>query len=442
MGITSTIRKAAGLLKAHHSRPSLVEQAEAKLLRQLGTPPDAMPKVNDGQAPENWCYYCSQYTKKTDKYCGRCGRPAGTYTANEEPAPWHTQSWAGLGAWQSANAWPGQQPPANPAAAERRQRSRRTPSPRARAKGKGRGQMGKDGKGKGDGKPMVAKGQPQDWPSLPPPPLPPSLPEPPPAVFPADSAASSAQSRLDALLTSLRSTKDQLPPEISSLLGEQELEETKSHSKAFHKAVSAQEKAKKELVKVQTARRNFLNAWGSYVEKLQLLMKQQLEDQEKALADFNQHEARWNQQLADANKELAALSALPGGTVQQVSSDSDMDAKPESPPEDPRGLDKASRLKDQQEELAAILFRAKEKAESASAEAEQRNTPPGGRIARRERPRARSRPLPRPRLESADQVEAGRQSAHMEALCNSGTRLRAAFHSTVSGGSAFPGTES
>ena len=249
---------------------------------------------------------------------------------------------------------------------------RREPVQKARAVVR----LGKDGKGKGDGKPMVAKGQPQDWPSLPPPPLPPSLPEPPPAVFPADSAASSAQSRLDALLASLRSTKDQLPPEISSLLGEQELEETKSHSKAFHKAVSAQEKAKKELVKVQTARRNFLNAWGSYVEKLQLLMKQQLEDQEKAMADFNQHEAKWNQQLADANKELAALSALPGGTVQQVSSDSDMDVKPESPPEHPRGLDKASRLKDQQEELAAILFRAKEKAESASAEAEQRERTP------------------------------------------------------------------
>ena len=128
------------------------------------------------------------------------------------------------------------------------------------------------------------------------------------------------------------------------MLGDQELEETKSHSKAFHRAVSAQEKAKKELVKVQTSRRNFLTAWGGYVDKLQSLLKQQLEEQEKTLASFGQHEQKWQQQLVEANKELATFSAQSDGTAQHVSSDSDVDLSTDGPSEDPWSTDNAAKL--------------------------------------------------------------------------------------------------
>ena len=160
------------------------------------------------------------------------------------------------------------------------------------------------------------------------------------------------------------------------MLGDQELEETKSHSKAFHRAVSAQEKAKKELVKVQTSRRNFLTAWGGYVDKLQSLLKQQLEEQEKTLASFGQHEQKWQQQLVEANKELATFSAQSDGTAQHVSSDSDVDLRTDGPSEDPWSTDNAAKLKNQQIELAAALSRAKEKAEALSKEVEGRERTP------------------------------------------------------------------
>ena len=155
------------------------------------------------------------------------------------------------------------------------------------------------------------------------------------------------------------------------------MEETRTHSKALHQTVNAQTAAKKELVKVQTARRNFLASWGIYVEKLQLLLKNQVEEQEKALIEFNQYEQKWQHQLTTANKKLAALSALEeGSSVHQVcsSSDSDMDVKADL--EDPWALEGAARLKVQQEELASALAKAKEKAESATKEAEQRERTP------------------------------------------------------------------
>ena len=123
-------------------------------------------------------------------------------------------------------------------------------------------------------------------------------------------------------------------------------------------------------MKIQSARRHFLTSWGTYADKLQLLLKQQLEEQEKTLADFNQRESKWQQQLMEANRDLAAFSAQAEGVAQPVSSDSDMDVKTEPPQDDPWGTESAAKLKDQQAELTAALTKAKEKAETASREAE------------------------------------------------------------------------
>ena len=102
LGSLPAIHQAVVLLKAHHSRPSLVEQVENRL-RRLGACQSTMPRPQDAQPTANWCYFCSQYTKKADRFCGRCGKPIGSYTANQEPAPWHTQSWANTAApWQQA----------------------------------------------------------------------------------------------------------------------------------------------------------------------------------------------------------------------------------------------------------------------------------------------------------------------------------------------------
>ena len=82
----------------------------------------------------------------------------------------------------------------------------------------------------------------------------PSAPPPPKFSMPNSSASASstseAQSRLAQLLTSLRSSKEALPAEVASMLGDQEILQNQLRSKALHQAVTAQDKAQTELLKI------------------------------------------------------------------------------------------------------------------------------------------------------------------------------------------------
>ena len=183
--------------------------------------------------------------------------------------------------------------------------------------------------------------------------------------------------KLDALLTTLRSSKDALPPEIAHLVGESELAASQQQSKALHKAINAQDAARKELHKVQNARRAYLASWSSYVGQLQTLLATQMEEQDQALQDFQKHEQRWQKQLKEASKTLAALSRGKGDTADKdgpatvnLTSGSDMDEDSEDSKQDPwAALDQAQKLRDGQQELAAALSRAREKAEIAAKQA-------------------------------------------------------------------------
>ena len=260
-----------------------------------------------------------------------------------------------------------------PSPRQRNQSPRRTGKGRDKGKGKGKGKdVGKDGK-QGKGNPSQPPGiVPPSLPALPPPPKVPPLPKASPSPPPSDAAASDAQVKLDALLTTLRSSKD-----AAHLVGESELAASQQQSKALHKAISAQDAARKELHKVQNACRAYLASWSSYVGQLQTLLTTQMEEQDQALQDFQKHEQRWQKQLKEASKTLAALSGgkgdaadKDGPTTVTLTSGSDMDEDSEDGKQDPwAALDQAQKLRDGQQELAAALSKAREKAEIAAKQA-------------------------------------------------------------------------
>ena len=357
--------KAKDVLKQHHSRPALVAQVE-EVLRTS--------QFNDmtTMSVSPYCAWCKQWGKKSAKFCALCSWEI-------HPVPISEQSYAAIEAqppWQSAQSWDSSGRVPSPR--QRNQSPRRTGKGRDKGKGKGKGKdVGKDGK-QGKGNPSQPPGiVPPSLPALPPPPKVPPLPKASPSPPPSDAAASDAQVKLDALLTTLRSSKDALPPEIAHLVGESELAASQQQSKALHKAINAQDAARKELHKVQNARRAYLASWSSYVGQLQTLLATQMEEQDQALQDFQKHEQRWQKQLKEASKTLAALSRGKGDTADKdgpatvnLTSGSDMDEDSEDSKQDPwAALDQAQKLRDGQQELAAALSRAREKAEIAAKQA-------------------------------------------------------------------------
>ena len=149
--------------------------------------------------------------------------------------------------------------------------------------------------------------------------------------------------------------------EVISLLGDHEVAASQQRSKALHRAVTSQEKAQKELLRVQDARRAYLAAWADYTANLQKLLQKQQTEQEKAMDEFGANEQHWKTQLQEATTTLAALT----GEGQEVDlSDADEDKNAEMKvdpwPDDVRAG---------QAELSQVLAKAKEKAETAVKEA-------------------------------------------------------------------------
>ena len=276
--------------------------------------------------------------------------------------------------WQSSSAWDasGRQP--SPRG--------RNPSPRRKGKDKGKGkgksaakgQDGKDGKTHKTAKNQAGGPPAATGPALPPLPPPPKVP-----TFSqtlstaaAPEPSSAAETRLETLLETLRSSRDSLPPHVVNLLGENEMTAAQQHAKALHRAVSAQNTARKELHKVQQARRSYLASWSAYVEQLQGLLSTQMKEQEKALTDFQVHGDKWQTQLRDATKSLAELSvdapSRDGVPTVLLTSGSDMEDSDSAKDGTDfwQALDQARSLREGQQELADALQKAREKAESAA----------------------------------------------------------------------------
>ena len=180
------------------------------------------------------------------------------------------------------------------------------------------------------------------------------------------------------LLGTLRSTRETLPPDVAKLLGEQEFQDAQQQAKALHKAVSNQTAARKELHRVRSARRQYVQSWSAYTEQLSLLLQKQLAEQERAVSAFNDTEAQWAAQLQDASSTLSRLS---GGTQTILSDSEEMDtqdrAKAGDLEDDPWKSAEVSReLQKRQQHLGDMLARvaAKAKEDAAMADSKRDNS--------------------------------------------------------------------
>ena len=201
-----------------------------------------------------WCYTCNQWRGAKAKFCQNCSASRDTPYA----PTWTEDPWVQQGQWQHPNTW--------------QDRRRRTPSPRRLRSPRGRGRENADkGKGKGKGKdksgktahqPPLTPGAPQIG-ALPAPPTLPALTPPSAVSVPnPDAAPSEAQCKLDALINSLVSVKETLPPAVMQALGEHTASSTAQESKILHQWVNAKTKARKELAKLRTARATYFVGMG------------------------------------------------------------------------------------------------------------------------------------------------------------------------------------
>ena len=179
------------------------------------------------------------------------------------------------------------------------------------AQGKDRGGKGRDKGGKGAAKQAPLGPPPGEWaaPSIrqvPPPPAPPQALASAKATGSATSTSAPSQekqARLQ-LVQAMEQTKDKLPETLKALLETHQLQESEEEAKFLHKAVSAQQKARKELSKVRTARATYLAGWSTYLGQIQEMLQKQIEDQQKVLGELDEGELQWAAALAEAPSSL------------------------------------------------------------------------------------------------------------------------------------------
>ena len=122
------------------------------------------------------------------------------------------------------------------------------------------------------------------------------------------SSGSISQDRaaLQQLVAAMAQSKDKLPEHVKALLETHQMQETEEEAKVLHKAVTAQQKARKELAKIRAARANYLAGWSTYLGQIQSMLQQQLEDQQKVLSTLDAGELQWTSNLAAASSSLKA----------------------------------------------------------------------------------------------------------------------------------------
>ena len=177
--------------------------------------------------------------------------------------------------------------------------------------GKDRGGKGRDKGGKGAAKQAPLGPPPGEWvaPSIrqvPPPPTPPQALASAKATGSATSTSAPSQEKqaLQQLVQAMEQTKDKLPEALKALLETHQLQESEEEAKFLHKAVSAQQKARKELSKVRTARATYLAGWSTYLGQIQEMLQKQIEDQQKVLGELDEGELQWAAALAEASSSL------------------------------------------------------------------------------------------------------------------------------------------
>ena len=260
-----------------------------------------------------------------------------------------------------------------------------TESPRGKGKGgKGRteGARGKGAKAleapAGDWRPPSVAAA--EMPS--PPQLPQGLSKPTPAS--AVVASSAERTALESLVSALTLKKDELPLSVQELLATHQQGAAQDQAKLLHRSVSAQQKAKVELAKIQSARLQYLNGWYSYLGQLSDLLQKQSEAQTATMQDLAEKELQWTSTLQEANRALQT-QIIPE-TADNMDSTETAEAladAAEARVADTITLEKALQAQREQQEqatsaLLAAVQMAKEKAgtEAAAAAAKERDRTP------------------------------------------------------------------
>ena len=230
--------------------------------------------------------------KKDANYC--CGghwQAAGSqrsYATQPEQAPWQET-------WRPAR-------PKSP-------RWRTTASPRRGGKGKGKDEPGGKGKSKAAARQMEEKQQPKA-PVLEDLPAPPAAPQVSgPKRTQVESGASLEKTHLENLLKALSAASASLPEAAQQILAEIQQSSTQTTTRALHKAVAEQAKARTALTKVQSTRANYLRAWSEYMGNLTSLVEKQVQEQDTILEELDSAELQWSQAEQAAGQQLAKLTA-------------------------------------------------------------------------------------------------------------------------------------
>ncbi|CAE7300846.1 unnamed protein product [Symbiodinium sp. CCMP2592] len=301
---------AIAALRGHHSLSHLPAQVEA--IRQ--------------QAMSWQCQSCWQWAKASASYCPQCGTGKQSYVAKGKGYgdPWtHGQdNGAPERTW-----WEGKRP-----------KSPRTRPPSPRQRGKGGGQGKQQGKGKGPKGPKGSKdkGAPPEATTAPGVASLPAAPEASALAMPkagtsnAPGSGSADGQLLRAVLAHL-ATRDDVPAELSALMGQHADESHRAQGRALHKVVARQQEAKRALFRVRQERQGYEQAWSQYLGQLTQLLEKQLAERSEALSKYDASEAAWKEQLEEASTELSRHAAQPLGKegmveVQEISED-EMDTR-------------------------------------------------------------------------------------------------------------------
>ena len=140
-----------------------------------------------------------------------------------------------------------------------------------------------------------------------------------------DSTPPPEKTQLEALLGALAGSTAALPPAAQQMVAAMQESRNMSTTKATHKAVADQSRAKQSLQRIQTQRATYLQAWHGYLSQLAELMEKQLQEQTQVLEGFDAAELQWLAAEQSATQLLAKLTGAEKDTTGEA--DKDMDAE-------------------------------------------------------------------------------------------------------------------
>ena len=374
------IIKDCEVLRLHHSRSTLPDRAARRLV-QLGGRAFTVPASLDMSAA--WCGTCEANRAKKATFCPQCGTQLVVYTQQPSSSPWSGDGWG-----RSESPRRRQSPRRK--TAETNARSHNSGSWAAespRGKGKGGKQRQDSAKGKGA---KALEAPPGDWrpPSIAAAemPLPPQLPQglAKPAPVSAATTSSADRAALESLVAALAVKKDELPLSVQELLATHQQGAAQDQAKLLHRSVTAQQKAKIELAKIQSARLQYLNGWCNYLGQLSDLLQKQSEAQTATLQDLAEKELQWTSSLQEANRALQTqIIPESADNMEDKEAVAAMEDAAEARVADTITLERALQAQREQQEqatsaLLAAVQTAKEKAgtEAAAAAAKERDRTP------------------------------------------------------------------